>query len=122
MSGFDLYLVAGSAVFALGVVVTLVARDLIRRIVALNVASGGVMIVLLALASRGDGEPDPVPQALVLTGIVVMAAITGLALALARRVESADDELEPDDAQGTVDVGESGPDDGSCGGSPGGLL
>jgi len=89
-----LFLGAGAAVFVLGVVAHLVVRDLIRRIVALNVASGGVMLVLLALADRGEGAPDTVPQALVLTGIVVMAAITGLALALARRIEDAGDENE----------------------------
>ncbi|MDA0629538.1 NADH-quinone oxidoreductase subunit K, partial [Acinetobacter baumannii] len=71
----------------------LLVGDLIRRIVALNVASGGVMMILLALADRTD-VPDPVPQALVLTGIVIMAAVTGLALALARRVERARDEEE----------------------------
>lgn len=93
-----LHLVAGALIFALGVIGTLIVRDLIRRIVALNVASGGVMLVFLALADRGDGAPDPVPQALVLTGIVVMAAVTGLALTLARRIESPESDLEPPDA------------------------
>lgn len=100
MSMVDLLLIAGAAVFVIGVVAHLLVRDLIRRIVALNVGSGGVMMILLALAYRGEpgSAPDPVPQALVLTGIVVMAAITGLALALARRVESLDEELEGPDA------------------------
>jgi len=89
-----LFLGAGAAVFVVGVVAHLVVRDLIRRIVTLGVASGGVMLVLLAIADRGPGAPDPVPQALVLTGIVVMAAITGLALALARRVEDPETETE----------------------------
>lgn len=96
MSTVPLFLIAGVAVFAVGIVVHLLVRDLIRRIVTLNVASGGVMLVFLALADRRpEGvAPDPVPQALVLTGIVVMAAITGLALALARRIEdtAAEDE------------------------------
>jgi multicomponent Na+:H+ antiporter subunit C len=92
----ELFLAAGVAIFALGIAVHLLVRDLIRRIVTLNVASGGVMLVFLALADRRpEGvAPDPVPQALVLTGIVVMAAITGLALALARRIESTDAENE----------------------------
>ncbi len=95
MNATLLFLGAGVLVFVIGTVAHLVVRDLIRRIVALNVASGGVMLVLLALADRG--APDPVPQALVLTGIVVMAAITGLALALARRVEDTADENEQGD-------------------------
>jgi len=92
----ELFLAAGGAIFAVGIAVHLLVRDLIRRIVTLNVASGGVMLVFLALADRrAEGvAPDPVPQALVLTGIVVMAAITGLALALARRVENVDAENE----------------------------
>lgn len=96
MNTVALLLGAGVFVFVIGIVVHLTVRDLIRRIVALNVASGGVMLVLLALADRGgeDTPPDPVPQALVLTGIVVMAAITGLALALARRIEKPDAENE----------------------------
>jgi multicomponent Na+:H+ antiporter subunit C len=92
----ELFLAAGVAIFAVGIAVHLLVRDLIRRIVTLNVASGGVMLVFLALADRRpEGvAPDPVPQALVLTGIVVMAAITGLALALTRRIESTDAENE----------------------------
>lgn len=84
---------AGAAVTVIGLVGHLLVGDLIRRIIALNVASGGVMMILIALAARGT-ESDPVPQALVLTGIVIMAAVTGLAVALARRVESGADEEE----------------------------
>ena len=43
--------------------------------------------MLIAVAYRGPGvAPDPVPQALVLTGIVVAVSATALALALARRL------------------------------------
>lgn len=97
MTAFWPLLVAGLALFVLGVTAQLVVRDVIRRIVALNVGSAGVMLVLLAIAGRGTESglaPDPVPQALVLTGIVVMAAITGLGLALARRIESTSSEDE----------------------------
>lgn len=96
MTATTLLLAAGAIVFVLGIVVTLTVTDLIRRVIALNVASGGVMLILLTLADRGV-DPDPVPQALVLTGIVVMAAVTGLALTLARRVEGDGDDLEPDE-------------------------
>ncbi|MDP9822688.1 NADH-quinone oxidoreductase subunit K [Nocardioides massiliensis] len=89
----DLVLALGAAVLVVGLVGHLLVTDLLRRVVALNVASGGVMMVLLALAARSE-EPDPVPQALVLTGIVIMAAATGLAVALVRRVESVGDEEE----------------------------
>lgn len=94
MTYAELVLLLGCVVLVVGLVAHLLVGDLVRRIVSLNVASGGVMMILLALADRTDAR-DPVPQALVLTGIVIMAAVTGLALALARRVESADDEEEP---------------------------
>lgn len=96
MNTVELLLAAGVVIFAVGIAVHLLVRDLIRRIVTLNVASGGVMLVFLALADRRPAgvAADPVPQALVLTGIVVMAAITGLALALARRLERTDAEDE----------------------------
>lgn len=94
MSLVRLTLLTGVAVLVVGLLGHLLVRDQIRRIIALNIASGGVMMVLLGLALRGDGEPDPVPQALVLTGIVIMAAVTALALALARRVRAAGEEDE----------------------------
>lgn len=95
MNTAELALVLGVAITVVGTLGTLLIGDLIRRIVALNIASGGVMLVLLALAYRVDpAEPDPVPQALVLTGIVIMVAVTGVALGLARRIEAADEEGE----------------------------
>ncbi|OUZ06260.1 hypothetical protein BHE97_19245 [Aeromicrobium sp. PE09-221] len=93
MTFVDLALLAGPAIMMIGLVGHLLIGDLLRRIIALNVASGGVMLVLLAVAARED-VPDPVPQALVLTGIVIMAAVTGVALALARRVDAVSDESE----------------------------
>lgn len=79
----------GAAVLCLSLYHLLVARDLLRRIIAVNLLGTGLFIVLVALGYRGpDAPPDPVPQALVLTGIVVAVSATGLALALARRVRA----------------------------------
>ena len=54
-----------------------------------------------AVASRRsvrDFLPDPVPQAMVLTGIVVAVAATALALALVRKLHALSGRLElPDD-------------------------
>jgi multicomponent Na+:H+ antiporter subunit C len=61
---------------------------LLRKLIALNVTGAGVFHVLVAVAYRGfDAVPDPVPQALVLTGIVVAVSATALALALGQRLE-----------------------------------
>jgi multicomponent Na+:H+ antiporter subunit C len=85
-----LYLLAGAALFALGFHALLVQPHLLRRILALNVMGSGVFLVFIALAAQTPGPvPDPVPQAMVLTGIVVSVCGTGLALVLADRVQAA---------------------------------
>ena len=62
-------------------------KPLLRKLIALNVMGAGVFHVLVAVAYRGlDAGPDPVPQALVLTGIVVAVSATALALALSQRL------------------------------------
>ncbi len=52
----------------------------------------GVFHILVAVAYRGtETAPDPVPQALVLTGIVVAVSATALALTLGQRLDQRDD-------------------------------
>jgi len=80
-----LYSLCGLALVALALHAFLTRRHLVRRIIALNVMGGGVFLVFGGMASRG-GAVDPVPQALVITGIVVAVATTALALALALRL------------------------------------
>jgi multicomponent Na+:H+ antiporter subunit C len=60
----------------------------------------GIFLVLVGLGQR-TGIPDPVPQAMVLTGIVVAIAATALALALARRLLDLSGEMRlPEEAAG----------------------
>ncbi len=50
----------------------------------------GVFLLLAGLARRvPDGAPDPVPHAMVITGIVVAVAATALALVLLLRLRDA---------------------------------
>lgn len=92
MTGADLYALTGTALFVLGASGALLRSHLIRRILALNIMGSGAFVVLGALALRGlpgegaGGAPDPVPQALAITGIVVTASMTALALALLVRL------------------------------------
>ena len=79
---------AGAAVFALGVAGVMLIAHLLRRVLAFNLMGSGAFLVLVGLAQRA-GVPDPVPQAMVLTGIVVAVAATALALALMRRLHAA---------------------------------
>jgi multicomponent Na+:H+ antiporter subunit C len=94
-----LYLLAGAALFAIGFYSLVIQTHLLRRIMALNVMGSGVFLVFLALAAQTAGAiPDPVPQAMVLTGIVVSVCATGLALALADRVQAASGKAESGDS------------------------
>lgn len=89
MSSFAWYSAIGCVLVALGLVVMLLAADRFRRLVALNVAASGTLVVLLAVAGRSV-DPDPVPHALALTGIVITVAFTGLGVVLARRIDELD--------------------------------
>jgi multicomponent Na+:H+ antiporter subunit C len=90
MSRPDLFLGVAVTLVLLGVVRLLFTRDLVRRVVALNVAGSGVLLAFVVVAARSDPDtPDPVPHALVLTGIVVTVAVTAMALGLVRRIELA---------------------------------
>jgi multicomponent Na+:H+ antiporter subunit C len=89
-----MYALTGCLLVALGLRTALLHDSLLRRVLAINVLGAGVFMVLIAVAYRGPGlAPDPLPHALVLTGIVVAVSATALALALARRldVEPADE-------------------------------
>jgi multicomponent Na+:H+ antiporter subunit C len=87
-----LYGGAGLFLFVLGIWSFLVHEPLLRKVIALNITGAGVFHVLIALAYRGDAAPpDPVPHALVLTGIVVAVSATALALILGARLQDSDD-------------------------------
>jgi multicomponent Na+:H+ antiporter subunit C len=88
-----LYLAAGAGLFALGAFYAFTSPELLRKVLAVNVMGNGVFLVLLTRARRDVLEgsaTDPVPHALVLTGIVVAAAATGLAISLSRRLDDED--------------------------------
>lgn len=86
MSGAAPFLVLGAGLFALGLYGLFVRRNVILKLIALNVAASGVFLVMVAAAPLVDGRPDPLPQALVLTGIVISVSVTAFALALVRRL------------------------------------
>jgi len=96
------YALAGVGLFAIGLHALFAYAHLLRKILALNVMGGGVFLFLIAIASRAAGPvPDPVPHAMVLTGIVVSVCATGLALALANRVQATTGKMQlPDEGGG----------------------
>ncbi len=88
-----IYGLTGVVLFALGVRGALLHRSLLGRVLSINVCGAGVFLLFVTLAYRGwELPPDPVPHALVLTGIVVAVSATALALALGRRLREADRE------------------------------
>ena len=93
------HLLTGVGLFALGLRAALLHTTTLRRLLGLNVMGAGVCLMLIASAWQGPGRPpDPLPHALVLTGIVVAVSATALALALVRALARAegDQEKEPD--------------------------
>lgn len=83
---FDVYAFGAVALFAIGLHGIIVCRHLVRKVIAVNLAGSGVFMLLVALGRRAPEAVDPVPQAMVLTGIVVAFAATAFALALVRRI------------------------------------
>jgi multicomponent Na+:H+ antiporter subunit C len=80
-----MYLLSGVAVFAVCAYALVVHAHLIRKVIAINMMGSGVFILLTAIARRGD-ETDPIPHAMVLTGIVVAVSATAFALAIVRKL------------------------------------
>jgi multicomponent Na+:H+ antiporter subunit C len=90
MQLFVLYGAAGVVLFCIGLFGAVARTHLLRKIIALNITASGVFLFLISVAHRNSLEvPDPVPHAMVLTGIVVSLAATAFAIALARRIFSA---------------------------------
>ena len=89
MNSVFLYALVGAGLFVLGLYALVVHAHLLRKILAINVMGSGVFLVLVALGGRTPGaSPDPVPHAMVITGIVVAVSATALALALMLRVRT----------------------------------
>ena len=94
------YYIGAFGLIFIGLFIMLVKRNLIKVIIGLSILETGVNLFLVAVGyvSRGtapifsspavEGRPlvDPVPQALVLTAIVIGVAVLALALSLAIRL------------------------------------
>jgi multicomponent Na+:H+ antiporter subunit C len=63
----------------------LAAGHLLRKLLSLNLIGASVFLLLVAIGKAGGGEAarlDPVPQAMVLTGLIVAVSSTAFALSL----------------------------------------
>jgi len=89
MSASTLYGLCGAVLVGLGLFGLIVHPQPLRKILAFNLIGGGVFLLFGAVARRGAATGfggDPVPQALVITGIVVAFSATALAVALLLRL------------------------------------
>ena len=83
MSSVLFYAMIGCLLFALGLYALILQPHLLRKILAINIISSGVLLLLVALAKQSNSSiTDPVPHAMVLTGIVVAVSASALALTL----------------------------------------
>ena len=71
-----LYALVGLALFALGLHALIARHNPLKKILAVNIMSSGVFLVFIANNAKNGALNDPVPQALVLTGIVVALFVT----------------------------------------------
>lgn len=89
MSGATLFGLCAAALIGIGVYGLIVNPHPLRKILAFNIIGSGVFLLFGAIARRGASAGlggDPVPQALLITGIVVAFAATALAVALLLRL------------------------------------
>lgn len=89
MSTETLFGLCSAALVGLGLFGIIVDPQPLRKILAFNLLGCGVFLLFGVVARRGAAsglEADPVPQALVITGIVVAFSATALAVALVLRL------------------------------------
>jgi multicomponent Na+:H+ antiporter subunit C len=101
MTQFLVYALASAALFAICVHGLIARAHLVRKVLAVNMMGSAVFLLFVAIAFRNRGDfPDPVPHAMVLTGIVVAVSATALALALVRRIHAATGQSSLDEGDG----------------------
>jgi multicomponent Na+:H+ antiporter subunit C len=89
MSGATLFGLCGAALVGIGLYGMIVRAQLLRKILAFDVLGSGIFLVFGAVARRGAAAnlaSDPLPQAMVITGLVVAFAATAVAAALLLRL------------------------------------
>lgn len=108
------YAVTAGVLFAIGVYGMLTRTGLIHRLLGANIMAAATFLFLVLLSVRGvDQAADPVPQVMVLTGIVISVSLTAFALGLIRylRALSGRDELTSSQLQGRKTQGRKTDDD-----------
>jgi multicomponent Na+:H+ antiporter subunit C len=89
MTEFQLYALTAIGLLGISLYALLTRTHLVRRILALNIMGSSAFLLLVAIARRNAIErADPVPHALVLTGVVVAVGMTAVALSVVRSLDA----------------------------------
>jgi multicomponent Na+:H+ antiporter subunit C len=87
MTAALLFSTCGAILAGIGAFAFIAQRHLLRRVLAFNVIGSGIFLMFGGLAFRlPEAGTDPVPQAMVITGIVVAVAATAFVLTLVVRL------------------------------------
>ncbi|MBV9481185.1 NADH-quinone oxidoreductase subunit K [Bradyrhizobium sp.] len=89
MSGVNVFGLYAAAAVGLGLYGMITSPQPLRKIIAFNLLGSGVFLLFGVVGRRGAAAGignDPVPQALVITGVVVAFSATALAVALLLRL------------------------------------
>jgi multisubunit Na+/H+ antiporter MnhC subunit/uncharacterized MnhB-related membrane protein len=88
MSGVTVFGLCAAAAVGLGLYGLITNPQPLRKIIAFNLLGSGVFLLFGVVGRRGAADigNDPVPQALVITGVVVAFSATALAIALLLRL------------------------------------
>jgi len=89
MSGVTVFGLCAAVAVGLGLYGLITNPQPLRKIIAFNLLGSGVFLLFGVVGRRGaaaDVGNDPVPQALVITGVVVAFSATALAIALLLRL------------------------------------
>jgi multicomponent Na+:H+ antiporter subunit C len=89
MSTTTLFGLCAATLIGLGLYGLIVNPQPLRKVLAVNVMGNGIFLVCAVIARRGAASGmggDPVPQALLITAIVVAFAASALAVALMLRL------------------------------------
>ena len=89
MNSATLFGLCGAVLVGLGLYGLIVNPRPLRKLLGFNLLGGGIFLLFGVIARRGSAAgigADPVPQAMVITGIVVAFAATALAIAIMLRL------------------------------------
>lgn len=87
VESWQLYAVLAAVLFTIATAGVCLCGHFLRKIIGINLMGVSVFLFLVSVARRDMEEfADPVPHAMVITGIVVAVSVSAFAIALARRI------------------------------------